>query len=229
MKYIKTFSSHVRIVESSDRFDDIKDILFEISEKMISDNTEPELIKRELNDNLLFYKINDTNLDVEELESANSRLKEFGYEIVSTKYNYQDHNSILSIIKSDFFDEDTSWFKKIGICNKYLDMTLNNLSIKIFSFPHEKHIDDIFYVDKISNLPKFFLREVNKVNYIKREIWETLDYIIGAKQLSRYTTDNSEIKSVFNNWLKKAYDISGYTPEGLWTNSSNPIWRTPLL
>ena len=106
MKYIKLFEN----------FNNEEDILEEIKWVLVELDNNPELLRNELNGNLLFYKV-DLGYTDEENRTAEFRLKDLGYEILTyTKYG-------MVLIKSDYFEDKTIE----GVCLQWLNEKFGNL------------------------------------------------------------------------------------------------------
>lgn len=183
MKYIKLFEN----------FDNIEDVLEDIKWILVELDDNPELLRNELNGNLLFYKVNN-DYTAEENRTAEFRLNDIGYEILT--WRLPDTNYRKVIIKSDYFKEKTIK----GVCLQWLNEKFGNL----------KKVDDnraINYVDDNGNkIIRFYKQKDKGDNFLINQdlVWSLFN---SGFRLSYYLTQ--EIISI---WLKETYYLTGMEP-----------------
>lgn len=183
MKYIKLFEN----------FDNIEDVLEDIKWILVELDNNPELLRNELNGNLLFYKVNN-DYTAEENRTAEFRLNDIGYEILT--WRLPDTNYVKVIIKSDYFKEKTIK----GVCLQWLNEKFGNL----------KKVDDnraINYVDDNGNkIIRFYKQKDKGDNFLINQdlVWSLFN---SGFRLSYYLTQ--EIISI---WLKETYYLTGMEP-----------------
>lgn len=179
MKYIKLFEN----------FNNEEDILEEIKWVLVELDNNPELLRNELNGNLLFYKV-DLGYTDEENRTAEFRLKDLGYEILTyTKYG-------MVLIKSDYFEDKTIE----GVCLQWLNEKFGNL----------KEVDNnrkINYVDDNGNIIIMYYKEKDKDdNFLINQdlVWSLFN--IGFK------LNYNNTQEIISIWLKETYNLTGMQP-----------------
>lgn len=183
MKYIKLFEN----------FDNIEDVLEDIKWILVELDDNPELLRNELNGNLLFYKVNN-DYTAEENRTAEFRLNDIGYEFLTWRLPDTNHGKV--IIKSDYFKEKTIK----GVCLQWLNEKFGNL----------KEVDDnraINYVDDNGNkIIRFYKQKDKGDNFLINQdlVWSLFN---SGFRLSYYLTQ--EIISI---WLKETYYLTGMEP-----------------
>ena len=183
MKYIKLFEN---FNNEEDILEDIKWILVEI------DNN-PELLRNEINGNLLFYKV-DNNYSNEDLNTVVSRLEDIGYEI-STYTHYG-----MVLIKSDYFKDKTIK----GVCLQWLNEKFGKLKIVDDNIARKEAID---YVDDNGEIIIRFYKQRDKDdNFLINNdlVWSLFNK---GFILSYHNT-----QEILSTWLEETYELTGMTP-----------------
>ena len=181
MKYIKLFEN----------FDNIEDVLEDIKWILVELDDNPELLRNELNCNLLFYKVNH-DYTAEENITAELRLKDIGYEIL------KDTNYGMVLIKSDYFKDKT--IKEV--CLQWLNEKFGKGKLKI--------VDDnrkINYVDDNGNIIIMYYKEKDKDdNFLINQdlVWSLFN--IGFK------LNYNNTQEIISIWLKETYNLTGMQP-----------------
>jgi hypothetical protein len=166
MKYLKLFENF----NSEDDLEDIKWILVELDDN-------PKLLINELDGNLLIYKV-DHNYTVEENRTAEFRLNDLGYEILT----YTDRGLI--IIKSNYFE----------------DKTINNIFIKLLN---EKFGG---MVDVPGKNPEFILYKHNDDNImLYNKKYETL-YLGSVSTI--FMLIKKDFDELMKKWFKEKYNLN---------------------
>lgn len=197
MKYLKLFENFNSNTE--DDLEEIKWILVEL------DNN-PELLRNELNGNLLLYKLKNNGLNEnysdEELETAKKRLLDIGYELSHINYGRSD-GDIFVIIKSEHFDEVSIR----GILIQFLKEKFGKL----------KKVDDnraINYVDDNGEtIIRFYKQRDKGDNYLINNdlVW----WVFNAVGFSYNLTQD-----IISIWLKESYNLTGMAPFS-WVSKPN--------
>ena len=197
MKYIKLFEN----------FNNEEDILYDIEHILIGLNTpssgsyEPELLRNELNGNLLFYKV-DNNYTIEDYQTAVERLVDLGYEILT------DTSHGIVLIKSDYFKEKTIK----GVCLQWLNEKFGKLKIvnddnSVFSRSSINYVDDNGEI-----IIKFYKHRDKDDNFLINNdlVWSlfqrTGGFDKGFKLSYGYTQE------IISTWLEETYELTGMTP-----------------
>ena len=181
MKYIKLFEN----------FDNIEDVLEDIKWILVELDDNPELLRNELNCNLLFYKV-EPDYTVEENRTAEFRLNDIGYETLT----YTNHGMVL--IKSDYFKDKT--IKEV--CLQWLNEKFGKGKLKI--------VDDnrkINYVDDNGNIIIMYYKEKDKDdNFLINQdlVWSLFN--IGFK------LNYNNTQEIISIWLKETYNLTGMQP-----------------
>ena len=197
MKYIKLFEN----------FNNEEDILYDIEHILTglnppsSGSSKPELLRNELNGNLLFYKV-DNNYTPEDYKTAIKRLVDLDYEILTdtshgiVNANNLDEDSQFTLIKSDYFKDKTIE----GVCLQWLKEKFGNL----------KEEDDnraINYVDDNGNkIIRFYKQRDKGDNYLINQdlVWSLFNKIF------RLSYNNTQ--EIISIWLKETYNLTKMQP-----------------
>ena len=180
MKYIKLFEN----------FSDLEDVLEDIKWILVELDDNPELLRNELNGNLLFYKV-DPDYTVEENRIVEFRLNDLGYEILT----YPEEDEIV-IIKSDYFKDKTIE----GVCLQWLNEKFGNL----------KEVDDnraINYVDDNGNkIIRFYKQRDKGDNYLINQdlVWSLFN--------KRFRLSYNNTQEIISIWLKETYNLTKMQP-----------------
>ena len=181
MKYIKLFEN----------FDNIEDVLEDIKWILVELDDNPELLRNELNCNLLFYKV-EPDYTVEENRTAEFRLNDIGYETLT----YTNHGMVL--IKSDYFKDKT--IKEV--CLQWLNEKFGKGKLKI--------VDDnrkINYVDDNGNIIIMYYKEKDKDdNFLINQdlVWSLFN--IG------FILSYNDTQEILSTWLEETYELTGMQP-----------------
>ena len=189
MKYIKLFEN---FNNEEDILYDIEDILTVLNPPSTG-SSKPELLRNELDGNLLFYKV-DNNYTIEDYQTAEFRLNDIGYEILTWRLPDTNHGMVL--IKSDYFKEKTIK----GVCLQWLNEKFGNL----------KEVYDnrkINYVDDNGNIIIMYYKEKDKDdNFLINQdlVWSLFN--IGFK------LNYNNTQEIISIWLKETYNLTGMQP-----------------
>lgn len=192
MKYLKLFENFDDILY------DIEDILVTLNPSD-TDSAKPELLRSELNNNLLSYQL-DQNYSKEDLITAIERLYELGYRILYEDeiVDVQDEKKldyllsgveIITLVKSDYFEDKS--IKEI--CLEWLNENFSNMNTvpsrttgRILYRNNEENI--ILYDEKIYKI---------YTGYYK--IWSFFDDF--------FHLENKEIENIIKEWLNEKYKL----------------------
>jgi hypothetical protein len=186
MKYLKLFENFNSNIE--DDLEDIKWILVELDDN-------PELLRNELDGNLLIYKV-DHDYTVEENRTAEFRLNDLGYEIlVNTFFGF-------SIIKSDYFKDKS--IKRVAL--QWLNEKFGNLKIvnddnSVFSRSSINYVDDNGEI-----IIKFYKHRDKDDNYLinKDLVWSIFN--------QGFVLNYNNTQEIISVWLKETYNLTEMAP-----------------
>ena len=183
MKYIKLFEN----------FNNEEDILEDIKWILVELDNNPELLRNELKANLLFYKV-DNDYTVEENRTAEFRLNDIGYEILT----YTSKG--MALIKSDYFKEKTIK----GVCLQWLNEKFGNLKEVDNNRARKDAID---YVDDNGEIIIRFYKQRDKDdNFLINNdlVWSLFNkgFILGYHNT----------QEILSTWLEETYNLTGMTP-----------------
>lgn len=189
MKYLKLFEN---FNNEEDILYDIEDILTVLNPPSTG-SSKPELLRNELNGNLLFYKV-EHNYTIEENITAERRLNDIGYEIL------KDTNYGMVLIKSDYFKEKTIK----GVCLQWLNEKFGKLKIVDDNRARKEAID---YVDDNGEIIIRFYKQRDKDdNFLINNdlVWSLFNkgFILGYHNT----------QEILSTWLEETYELTGMTP-----------------
>ena len=193
MKYIKLFENF------NNNFNNEEDILYDIEQILTGLNTpssgssKPELLRNELNGNLLFYKV-DNNYTIEDNITAERRLNDIDYEIL------KDTHYGMVLIKSDYFKDKTIK----GVCLQWLNEKFGKLKIVDDNTARKEAID---YVDDNGEIIIRFYKQRDKDdNFLINNdlVWSLFNK---GFILSYHNT-----QEILSTWLEETYELTGMTP-----------------
>lgn len=179
MKYLKLFEN----------FDNIEDVLEDIKWILVELDDNPELLRNELNGNLLFYKVNH-DYTTEDNITAERRLNDIDYEIL------KDTNYGMVLIKSDYFKDKTIK----GVCLQWLNEKFGKLKI----------VDDnkaINYVDDNGNVIIRYYKQRDKGdNFLINSdlVWSLFN--------KGFILSYNNTQEILSTWLEETYELTGMTP-----------------
>ena len=190
MKYLKLFENF----NNKYVLDDIEEILTGLNPPSTG-SSKPELLRNELNGNLLFYKV-DNNYSEDDLNTSILRLEDLGYYIL--------HRSINGpiLIRSDYFKDKT--IKEV--CLQWLNEKFGKLKIvnddnSVFSRSSINYVDDNGEI-----IIKFYKHRDKDDNFL---INNDLVWSLFNKGFILSYNDTQEILST---WLEETYELTGMTP-----------------
>ena len=190
MKYLKLFENF----NNEDVLYDIEQILTGLNTPS-SGSSKPELLRNELNGNLLFYKV-DNNYTPEDYQTAVERLVDLGYFIKLTTYG-------LALIKSDYFEDKTIK----GVCLQWLNEKFGKGKLEIVDDNRVPGKEAINYVDKKTGetIIKFYKQRNKDDNFLINNdlVWSIFK---GFKLSYGYTQE------IISTWLEETYELTGMTP-----------------
>lgn len=195
MKYIKLFENF------KNNFNNEEDILYDIEHILTglnpssSGSSKPELLRNELNGNLLFYKV-DNNYTIEDNITAERRLNDIDYEIL------KDTHYGMVLIKSDYFKDKTIK----GVCLQWLNEKFGKLKIvvddnSVFSRSSINYFDDNGEI-----IIKFYKHRDKDDNFLINNdlVWSIFNK---GFILSYHNT-----QEILSTWLEETYELTGMTP-----------------
>lgn len=195
MKYIKLFENF------KNNFNNEEDILYDIEHILTglnpssSGSSKPELLRNELNGNLLFYKV-DNNYTIEDNITAERRLNDIDYEIL------KDTHYGMVLIKSDYFKDKTIK----GVCLQWLNEKFGKLKIvvddnSVFSRSSINYFDDNGEI-----IIKFYKHRDKDDNFLINNdlVWSIFNK---GFILSYHNT-----QEILSTWLEETYNLTGMTP-----------------
>jgi hypothetical protein len=187
MKYIKLFEN----------FNNEEDILYEDIEQILTGlnppstgSSKPELLRNELNGNLLFYKV-DNNYSEDDLNTSILRLEDLGYYIL--------HRSINGpiLFKSDYFKDKTIK----GVCLQWLNEKFGKGKLKIVddNIARKEAID---YVDDNGEIIIRFYKDKDDYFLINNDlVWS----LFNKGFILSYNTT----QEIISTWLEETYELKG--------------------
>ena len=187
MKYLKLFENF----NNEDILDDIEEILTGLNPPSTG-SSKPELLRNELNGNLLFYKV-EHNYSKDDLNTSILRLKDLGYYIL--------HHSINGpiLIKSDYFKEKTIK----GVCLQWLNEKFGKLKIvnddnSVFSRSSINYVDDNGEI-----IIKFYKHRDKDDNFLINNdlVWS----LFNKGFILSYNTT----QEIISTWLEETYELKG--------------------
>jgi hypothetical protein len=179
MKYLKLFENFDDILY------DIEDILVTLN-PADTNSTKPELLRSELDNNLLFYKV-EHNYTIEENITAERRLNDIDYEIL------KDTNYGMVLIKSDYFKDKTIK----GVCLQWLNEKFGKGKLKI-----DKDPKAINYVnDNGENIIRFYKDKDDNFLINNDLVWS----LFNKGFILSYNTT----QEIISTWLKETYKLTG--------------------
>jgi len=186
MKYLKLFENFDDILY------DIEDILVTLN-PADTNSDKPELLRSELDNNLLFYKV-EHNYSKDDLNTSILRLEDLGYYIL--------HHSINGpiLFKSDYFKDKTIK----GVCLQWLNEKFGKGKLKI-----DKDTKAINYVnDNGENIIRFYKDKDDNFLINNDLVWSLFDK---GFILSYDTT-----QEIISTWLKETYKLTGKANRFSW-------------
>ena len=190
MKYLKLFENF----NNEDILDDIEEILTGLNPPSTG-SSKPKLLRNELNENLLFYKV-DNNYTPEDYKTAIERLEDLGYYIL--------HHSINGpiLFKSDYFKDKTIK----GVCLQWLNEKFGKLKIvdddnSVFSRSSINYFDDNGEI-----IIKFYKHRDKDDNFLINNdlVWS----LFNKGFILSYNTT----QEILSTWLEETYELTGMTP-----------------
>ena len=194
MKYIKLFEN----------FNNEEDILYEDIEQILTGlnppstgSSKPELLRNELNGNLLFYKV-DNNYSEDDLNTSILRLEDLGYYIL--------HRSINGpiLFKSDYFKDKTIK----GVCLQWLNEKFGKGKLKIVddNIARKEAID---YVDDNGEIIIRFYKDKDDYFLINNDlVWS----LFNKGFILSYNTT----QEIISTWLEETYELKGKANSFSW-------------
>ena len=184
MKYLKLFENF----NNEDILDDIEEILTGLNPPSTG-SSKPELLRNELNGNLLFYKV-EHNYSKDDLNTSILRLKDLGYYIL--------HHSINGpiLFKSDYFKDKTIK----GVCLQWLNEKFGKGKLEIV----EKIIDKKEAIDYVDDNGEIIIRFYkDKDNFLINNdlVWS----LFNKGFILSYNTT----QEIISTWLEETYELKG--------------------
>ena len=190
MKYLKLFENF----NNKYVLDDIEEILTGLNPPSTG-SSKPELLRNELNGNLLFYKV-DNNYSEDDLNTSILRLEDLGYYIL--------HRSINGpiLIRSDYFKDKT--IKEV--CLQWLNEKFGKLKIvnddnSVFSRSSINYVDDNGEI-----IIKFYKHRDKDDNFLINNdlVWSLFN--------KGFILSYNDTQEIISTWLEETYELTGMTP-----------------